>query len=112
MAGGLPTPRPAAEIVSGKNSLLVQRADGTDVTSFFESGAQRALELCRQYGIRLAVLKQGSPSCGNTLINDGSFSGTKIEGQGVTAALLQAHGISVYNELQIVDVAERLRIQG
>ena len=61
-------------------------------------GAQQTLNLCLRYGIKYAVLKEGSPSCGSREIYDGSFQGRRISGQGVTAALLQAHGIQVYSE--------------
>ena len=95
--GGLPVPRPAAEIMGDK---VVTQA-GKDVTQAFRIGAEKTLALCQQYQIQYAVLKQGSPSCGNTLINDGCFSQTKIQGQGVTARLLIAHGIRVFNEEEL-----------
>lgn len=56
------------------------------------------LELCRARGITRAVLKENSPSCGSCRIYDGSFSGRKIPGEGVTARLLREHGIAVYSE--------------
>ena len=98
-------PRPPAEIQEG----VVRTRAGDDVTSYFAAGARLALELCLKYQIFTAILKQGSPSCGNALVNDGSFSGKKVAGQGVTAALLQAHGISVYSELQVVSLGESLK---
>ncbi|MDX8387118.1 MAG: DUF523 domain-containing protein [Ghiorsea sp.] len=97
VAGGLPVPRPAAEI----QGELVQTKDGTDVTHHFERGAQKALQLCLKYDLKIAILKQGSPSCGNSLINDGSFSNQKIVGQGITTRLLQKHGVSVFNEYEL-----------
>jgi len=97
VAGGLPVPRPAAEIVGDK----VMTQAGEDVTQAFRIGAEKALALCQQYHIQYAILKQGSPSCGNSLINDGCFSKTKIQGQGVTARLLIAHGIHVFNEEEL-----------
>ena len=42
-----------------------------------------------------ALLKERSPSCGHGQIYDGSFTGTVIEGDGVTGELLKAHGITV-----------------
>lgn len=102
VAGGLPVPRPPAEI----QGASVKTVDGVDVTTLFEKGAQRALDLCQQFQITIAILKQGSPSCGNSLINDGQFSGQKIVGQGFTARLLESHGIRVYNEFELSQVLE------
>jgi len=97
VSGGLPVPRPAAEIVGDK---VVTQA-GEDVTQAFHIGAEKALALCHQYHIQYVILKQGSPSCGNSLINDGSFSKTKVLGQGITARLLTAHQIQVFNETEL-----------
>lgn len=97
VAGGLSTPRPAAEIQGDK----VMTASGEDVSPAFKSGAQAALNLCQSFEIKLAILKEGSPSCGLKLINDGTFSKQKIVGQGVTAQLLLKHGIQVFNEFQL-----------
>jgi uncharacterized protein YbbK (DUF523 family) len=74
---------------------------GVDVTAAFVSGAQQALALAQQHGIRVAILKARSPSCGNEQIYDGTFSKRLLAGQGVTAALLEQHGIRVFNETQI-----------
>lgn len=100
VSGGLPVPRPAAEIVG--EQVLTQA--GEDVSGAFQLGAAKALELCQQYHIQYAVLKQGSPSCGNSLINDGSFSKTKILGQGITAKLLTEHHIQVFNEAELLQL--------
>ncbi|MFN3985235.1 MAG: DUF523 domain-containing protein [Rhodocyclaceae bacterium] len=104
-AGGLPTPRPPAEIQPGAGGpqLLAGGArvigsDGGDFTTAFVAGAHHALALCRAHRIRVAVLKQGSPSCGSNVIYDGRFAGSRIPGQGVTAALLTEAGIQVFDE--------------
>jgi uncharacterized protein YbbK (DUF523 family) len=102
--GGLPVPRAAAEISGGLGGdVLDGRArvltrDGSDVTPQFVEGARQALEQARSYGIRLAILKEGSPSCGGLRVHDGTFSGHKIPGHGVTTALLQRNGITVFSE--------------
>jgi uncharacterized protein YbbK (DUF523 family) len=101
MAGGLPTPRPAAELQAGR----VRDSRGNDVTDAFERGAQAALQLAQKQQCVFALLKENSPSCGSGFIGDGSFSGTRIAGAGLTARLLRAHGIAVYSELQIEDLA-------
>jgi uncharacterized protein YbbK (DUF523 family) len=107
MAGGLPAPRPAAEIQHGDAEAVlsgraaVRTADGTDVTDAFLAGAELALAACGRHGIRLAILKEGSPSCGVGCVNDGDFSGRRIPGQGLTARLLTRHGVRVFSEGEI-----------
>ncbi|WP_085655866.1 MULTISPECIES: DUF523 domain-containing protein [unclassified Pseudomonas] len=114
VAGGLPTPRAAAEIPGGQGgevldgTAAVITTDGEDVSAQFLSGAQQALELVRRHGIRIAVLKANSPSCGNRLTYDGTFSGVKVSGEGVTAALLKRHGVQVFSELELPQAAEAL----
>lgn len=114
VAGGLPTPRPPAEIVGGDGRNLLQEqarvldCNGRDVSAFFLNGARQALVLCQSYRIRVAVLTERSPSCGSSQIYDGSFSGHKIPGQGVTTALLEQHGIRVFNQHQLAQAAEYL----
>ena len=93
-AGGLPTPRVPCE----RRGQQVITKTGQDVTAAFVAGAAHALALARQYGLQLAILKESSPSCGPTTIYDGSFSGTKIPGMGLTASLLQANGLLLYSE--------------
>jgi uncharacterized protein YbbK (DUF523 family) len=55
--------------------------------------------------IRIALLKDGSPSCGSLRIHDGMFRGRVTPGAGVTAALLEAHGIRVFGEDRIAEAA-------
>ena len=99
--GGLGTPRPPAEIVQVGGLRRVRANDGRDVTAAFESGAAEALEQAVRHGARVAILKEGSPSCGTTFVYDGSFTGTRVAGQGVAAALLSEHGIRVFSELEL-----------
>lgn len=114
VAGGLPTPRPPAEIPGGQGAAVldgvvqVLTIDGEDVTEAFVDGAEQALALVQRHGIRLALLKARSPSCGNLENYDGSFSGRKVAGEGVTAALLRRAGVQVFNEEQLVAADEAL----
>lgn len=103
--GGLPTPREPSEIESGKTALDVINGDakvltisGADVTKEYLDGAQKTLNLCKDMGVKVAILKSKSPSCGSTLIYDGTFTGNKIAGMGVVAKLLEQNGIKVYDE--------------
>ena len=96
--GGLPTPRPPAEIQ--EDGRVVNRL-GIDVTAEYMAGAYHALRLAREHGCTVAVLKEKSPSCGNRQVYDGSFTGTLVDGQGITARLLTEHGIRVLGESQL-----------
>ncbi|WP_437879526.1 DUF523 domain-containing protein [Pseudomonas sp. LRF_L74] len=116
VAGGLPTPRAPAEIPGGQGQqvldgrrLVVNNLD-EDVTAEFVAGARIALGLAREHDVRIAVLKSRSPSCGNQRTYDGSFSGTLVAGEGVTAALLRREGVMVFNEQQLDEAAEALAL--
>ncbi len=114
VAGGLGTPRDPAEIVGVGGGVAVLKGLGkvkthhADVTDPFLKGAEIALELAKKNQIKMAILKANSPSCGNIAIYDGGFSRQLIEGQGVTAALLEQNGVRVFNENQIELVAKYL----
>ena len=113
-AAGLPVPRPPAEIAGGDGHVVLERrafvsdSTGTDVTSLFLQGAQSALNAANSHGARLAVLKDGSPSCGSSYIFDGTFRGQRDQGQGVTAAVLSRAGIRVFNERELEEAARYL----
>ena len=79
----------------------VVNIEGKDVTTEFLAGAQKALGIVKRWGIKEAILKARSPSCGVSQIYDGSFSGRLIEGDGLTAALLKRAGIIVRNEEEV-----------
>lgn len=114
VAGGLPTPRAAAEIPGGQGGEVLDgiaaviTTDGEDVSAQFLEGARQALKLVQKHGIRVAVLKANSPSCGNLLTYDGTFSGVRVSGEGVTAALLKRHGVRVFSELELAEAAVTL----
>lgn len=119
MEAGLPVPRPPAEITAGAGGLAVLERGarihddlGNDVTDAFRAGANRALEVARAQGCRYALLTDGSPSCGSSFIYDGSFSGAKVAGAGVVAALLREARLEVFNEAEIEELAQRLNGAG
>jgi uncharacterized protein YbbK (DUF523 family) len=107
--GGLGTPRPASEIVQIDGLRRVRADSGRDVTDAFERGAALCLEHASGNNARVAVLKEGSPSCGSTWIYDGTFTGGRIEGEGVATALCRSRGIQVFSEadLEAADAAVR-----
>jgi len=84
-----------------RGQARVIEAGGRDVTAEFVTGAEQALATARQYDIRLAILKEDSPSCGSSTTYDGTFSGTRIPHPGVTGALLRQAGIAVFSENQL-----------
>ena len=95
--GGLPTPRVPSERIGDR----VMMRDGTDVSENYLRGAREAYEMCKIYGIRTAILKERSPSCGKGMIYDGSFTGTLTDRDGVTAEYLAQRGIRILGESEI-----------
>lgn len=97
--GGLPSPRPSIELCGGR----ALTKDGTDCSAAILHGAEKMLALARKHDIKLAILKEKSPSCGSKFIYDGTFSGKLIPGQGLAAALLSKNGIFVTNEEDFIE---------
>lgn len=95
--GGLSVPRKPCERVKDR----VKTESGKDVTKNYEQGAELALNICLYLGIKIAILKENSPSCGSHKIYDGSFSHKLIDGEGVTTELLRRKGIKVISEDEI-----------
>lgn len=85
--GGLPTPRYPSERVGDK----VIAKDGTDVTEQYTRGAEFAVEIAKANKVDYCIMKANSPSCGKGVVYDGTFSGNKISGNGLSVEkLLQA----------------------
>lgn len=129
VAGGLPVPRPPAEIVGTPGMAMldppsgmpsdrpadgaavldgnarVLTAEGTDVTACFVRGAEHALAVARRFDVKMAVLKETSPSCASHRLHDGGFTGRHVGGLGVTTALLERNGVRVFSEEEC-DAAE------
>lgn len=115
VAGGFQVPRPPAEIENGMtgNDVLdgyarVVELGGRDVTQLFVAGAEAALSAARESDCRLALLIDGSPSCGSQMIYDGEFAGRQHAGNGVTAALLERHGIAVFRPAEVDALLKRV----
>ena len=101
VSGGLSTPRKPAEITMDNELTKIVNIENIDVTEEFNRGAQKALQVCQQHNIKLAILTESSPSCGSSYIHDGQFDGQKIPGEGITTRLLRANNIKVFNQFQI-----------
>jgi uncharacterized protein YbbK (DUF523 family) len=106
VAGGLSVPREPAEQQPNSNKIIT--ISGIDVSDQFDFGAKQALTLCKNHNIKFAVLKESSPSCGSTIIYDGSFSNNKIAGHGVTSKMLIQAGINVFSENNFQELTELL----
>ncbi len=117
VAGGLAIPRNPAEITAGSGGDAVLAgvarvidSKSADITAAFTAGARYALHLARAKNVRMAVLKEGSPSCGTRRTYDGTFTGTRVPHRGVTAAILENAGIRVFSEEQLEDASEYLHL--
>jgi uncharacterized protein YbbK (DUF523 family) len=115
VAAGFPTPRPPAEIQLRRtgfdvlaSNATVEDTSGAEVTALFIAGAYHALNRAKAENCRYALLADGSPSCGSTFIYDGAFSGQTHPGTGVTVALLRKHGIRVFAESHIEELAAEI----
>ena len=101
--GGLSTPRVPSELqdntlnIIKKNGKILNK-DGEDVTENFLKGAREVATIEKKLNIKKAILKEGSPSCGVNYIYDGTFTGNKIKGNGITTELLKALDIEVISE--------------
>lgn len=91
VAGGLGIPRPA----SWHDGDRMMNALGSDVTAAFDKGARAAVAAARSHGVRLAVLKQNSPSCGTRMT--GTRNG-RAPGLGRAAQALIDAGFEVKGE--------------
>lgn len=102
--GGLPTPRPDSQRVGNK----VIACTGPDVTAEYTKGAEEALRLARENDVAFCIMKQESPSCGSKVIFDGTFTDTKIPGQGLAVEYLRDAGFKVFAEEDIEEAAAYL----
>lgn len=109
--GGLSTPRKPSEII-GKSENILEGIDkiidksNIDVTKEFLKGAEETLKIANLYNIKKAILKEGSPSCGVNYVYDGSFTGKKIKGHGLTTELLIRNGIKVISDVDLMEEIE------
>ncbi|ATL38182.1 DUF523 domain-containing protein [Bacillus velezensis] len=104
LLGGFTTPREPAEIIGGtgedvlNGTARIVTASGEDVTALYMDGAEKTLAYAKEIGAATVILKENSPPCGSSFIYDGTFSGKKIIGDGITSALLKRAGCRVLSE--------------
>ena len=96
--GGMTTPRVPSEILKNDGKISVISKEGKDVSKEFKKGAKEALKIAKLVDAKVAILKNGSPSCGSKYIYDGTFSNNKIEGKGITSKLFMENEIEVFSE--------------
>ena len=94
------------DVLNGRAQMVEN--DGRDVTQPYVLAAWLALKTAQSNDCRFAILTDGSPTCGSQNVYDGAFSGVKVPGEGVTAALLRQHGIEVFSEFQLEALKRRL----
>lgn len=99
--GGLTTPRSSCELVPSPGGRRIVNREGIDRTAEFQLGAERTLAIAKALGIKKAILKSKSPSCGCGQIYDGSFSAQLASGNGMAAELLLCNGIEVLPETEL-----------
>lgn len=106
--GGLPTPRPDSQRIDDR----VVACTGKDVTREYTLGAEEARRLALDNEVAFAVMKQDSPSCGSKFIYDGTFTDTKIPGQGLAVELLRKAGVRVFGEEDLEEAEAYLKELG
>lgn len=104
--GGLPTPRPDSQ---RQGTTRVVSCTGTDVTAEYTRGAEEALRLAQANDVVMCVMKQDSPSCGSRFIYDGTFTDTKVAGEGLVVEFLRRAGFKVFGEDQLEEAAQYLK---
>jgi uncharacterized protein YbbK (DUF523 family) len=92
LLGGLSCPRIPCEITSDG---AVITAANENLTEAFLKGAKEAAKIADNNHIDLAILQKRSPSCGASLIYDGTFSGKLISGNGYFARELKRRNIPI-----------------
>ncbi|MEH6991088.1 DUF523 domain-containing protein [Cytobacillus firmus] len=109
LLGGFSTPREPAEIIGGNGEDVLNgkakviEKSGKDVTELYIKGAYATLNKAKEINATVVVLKEHSPSCGSSMIYNGEFIGKKLEGMGVTSALLKRNGLKVISEEQFAE---------
>ncbi len=91
----LPTPRPPARFIGDR----IVDINGIDKTKEFLQGAEEALRICKEEGIKVFIGKEKSPSCGikktSAYINGYEC---KCDAPGLTAKILKEEGIELLSE--------------
>jgi len=103
--GGLEVPRSDCQRRGDK----VFNRLGEDVTEEFIKGSREAVRIAKENDIAFAIMKERSPTCGSSIIYDGTFSGNRIPGEGVAVEMLRKQGFLVFNEDSLSEANEVLK---
>lgn len=101
LLGGLLIPREPCEIVGGTASDVIRGnakilgLSGKNYTKQYMRGVKEVIHITKKNNVKMAVLKQKSPSCGYGKVYNGEFSGKIIEGNGILAEELLKMGIEI-----------------
>ena len=101
--GGLETPREPMRIIGGDGldvlggKARVMNEGGEDVTEGLVRGGEEVLKIVKLYGVRKAIMKAESPSCGCGEMGDG-----------VTTAILKRNDIQVITEEKLQKYRARM----
>lgn len=103
--GGLEVPRSDCQRLGDR----VFNRLGEDVTAAFVKGSLEAVRIAKENKVAFAIMKERSPTCGSSIIYDGSFSGKRIPGEGMATEMLRQAGVLVFNEENLQEAAELLK---
>jgi uncharacterized protein YbbK (DUF523 family) len=105
VAGGLPTRAPCRAARRAGGHRKRAGCDGR-----VRSGRRPCAGPLSAAGHSLRPAEGGSPSCGSGRIYNGRFEGVSLAGEGKTTALLRRHGIAVFSEDQLPELASALAL--
>ena len=97
--GGLPIPRIPFEL---QNDRAINK-EGLDITDKVIEGCNKALKLIIDNNVDLVILKENSPTCGVNYIYDGTFTHTKISGEGLLTRMLKERNIKVISDIDFIN---------
>ncbi len=98
---GLKTPRPPIFFSGGtgrdalRGEARIVSVDGEDVTLALWSACKVLARVVRRWKVRVAVLKEKSPSCG---VERTYVGNTILEGEGIFTAALRVEGVEIFSE--------------
>lgn len=91
MLGGLSCPRTPCE----RRGHQIVDKNGNDCTKQFIKGAEIAFNIAKEKHVDMAIVQRRSPSCGCSVIYDGTFQNHLIAGNGVFVEMLQSLNIPI-----------------
>jgi uncharacterized protein YbbK (DUF523 family) len=84
--------------VDSKGNLKIVDQKGQNHTEAFVKGAKDVVAIVKALGIKQAILKSKSPSCGYGQVYSGKFEGELVQGKGICAQYLEEEGVTIQTE--------------